>query len=264
VRAVLAANGVCIHDVSSDVDHGRTVTAFSGEFVRVAAAMDTLAERLLPEIDLAIASGVHPRIGALDVVPFVSPNADPNLVAHVDKWAERFASRWEIPMIRYADSSVNRRRLPDVRKSVPGIPDFGPTGSHPTWGRTVFGVRGFLIAANVILASPDVEIAKRIARRIRYARDAGDADWVGVRALGFPLPSRGHTQVSLNITEPDAVDIAECFRNIERMAGEAGAEVAGRELVGVIRPQDLVACARLNPRAEQVVPEFGPGFRPVP
>ncbi|MDX2066318.1 MAG: hypothetical protein SFX74_11290 [Fimbriimonadaceae bacterium] len=254
----LESYGVRVHDVSSDVDHGRTVTGFSGELGHVTTALDALAERLLPAIDLRRATGVHPRTGALDVVPFVCPDDSSALLEPVDRWAEAFAARWRIPMVRYAQSSPRGRSLPDIRRTRAARTDFGPSEPHPQWGQTVYGVRTFLIAANVNLATEDPAIAKAIAREIRTRREAGDPGWAGVRALGFPLPSRNLTQVSLNITEPDRVDLARIFESIQARAAAAGVDVAGGELVGVIRPQDVSGCAMLHPRPEQVVAEFGP------
>jgi glutamate formiminotransferase len=132
-------------------------------------------------------------------------------------------------------------------------PDFGPSTAHPTLGATVLGVRDFLIAFNVDLATPDLLLAKEIAREIRTYRADGDPRFLGVRALGFPLASRKLSQVSMNLTLPDLTPVDPIIDWVESRAAEAGVLIAGTELVGVIRQRDLRNATELNVQPSQII-----------
>lgn len=227
-RGVLSDLGLTVHDVSSDFDHGRTVTAFSGR--RVAAGVAALADLFLPRIDLSGHVGAHPRTGALDVCPLV--DADDREVVTIG----RDLLARGIPYDLYEESNPGTT-LPALRKLA--------QKGHARWGRTVLGRRRFLIAANLNLK--DMETARDLAQKIRAGREAGDPPFVGVRALAFELPSMGLAQLSLNLTRPDVAG----FDGVARWTME-WAEVLGTELVGVIRWEDLTRATLLNVRAEQV------------
>jgi glutamate formiminotransferase len=231
--------GVEIHFHAGDADHERTVTAYSGCPAAVHLATMTLAEAWLPLIDLRRQHGVHPRIGALDVCPFVGE-------FDVLALAEEFHHRFAIPVTLYG-LSANGRLLPDVRRGL-YPPDFGHD-PHPHWGTTVMGRREFLVALNVNFRDLSLAAAKSIAKEIRHRREAGDPLLSGVRALGLELSRRGLTQVSLNLTQPDGTPIDPIVEWIESIAGQPG----DVELVGVIHQRHLPAANRVSPSPEQII-----------
>lgn len=274
-RETLAEMNVRCHYCESDIDHNRTVTAFSGELADVFDALDSLSALAMDRIDLNRHSGVHPRIGALDVCPFVMLQPDQGaaplnqLKDAVEGKALQFAQRYQLPVYLYERSERGRHEadLPSLRKGGFGSllgqrlsPDFGPDVVHPQLGVTVMGVRDFLIAVNVDLETEELLVAREIARRIRTLRLEGDERFLGVRALGFPLASRGITQVSMNLTLPDMTPVDPIIEWIQELALEADVKVAGTELVGVIRERDLMTAERLPIRPEQVVDRVAPGI----
>jgi len=132
-------------------------------------------------------------------------------------------------------------------------PDFGPPSPHERLGATIVGARDFLIAMNVNLATADLRPAKKIAAEIRALRAEGEARFLGVRALGFPLGSRGLTQVSMNLTLPDLTPVDPVIEWIEERARDLGASIAETELIGVIRDVDVPTALRLQMDPAQVV-----------
>jgi len=250
--------GVTVHYCKGDVDHQRTVTAFSGsEDVVMSAALE-LAQLLLPKIDLRVQSGVHPRIGALDVMPFVLLEGDESiLIQNCRTWAASFSEEFEVPVHLYEKAALSGKeyRLPNLRGQVgptSELPDFG-TVAHPNWGTTIVGVRNFLLAANINLATPDLSIARMVAKAIREKRESGDPKLVGVRALGFYLPSRNLAQLSLNFTQPDATSFDSVFAFAEGWLQAQGISILETELIGVIRSPDAARATRLSFAPDQVV-----------
>lgn len=264
VQDLLVAHDVRVHFARSDVDHNRTVTAFSGGADAVHRALISVAERVLPGIDLNRHVGVHPRVGGLDVCPFVplSPEAMGDALVLAETVAADLAGRFEVPVYLYERSERGRHEadLPSLRRGGFGglagrelRADFGPSRAHARLGVTVLGVRDFLIAMNVNLATEDVGLAKELARRIRALRQEGDARFLGVRALGLPLPSRGLTQVSTNLTLPDLAPIDPVIEWVRDEARGRRVSVSDTELIGVIRRRDLLAATRVPVDPAQVV-----------
>lgn len=266
-RELLDASGVRVHFCEGDLDHNRTVTAFSGAQGTVGDALLGLARLVLPSVDLRRHVGVHPRIGGLDVCPFVPlGEPGPDVLAGFAGWVERlaaeFAAEFEVPVFLYERSEKGRHEaeLPALRKGGFGSlalrsldPDYGPVRAHERLGATVWGWRDFLIAMNVNLADPDPALAKRIAKSVRALRAEGDPRMLGVRALGLPLPSRSLSQVSMNLTLPDLTPADPVIEYVSDAARKQGVGTAGSELIGVIRRRDLAGATRLPVRAEQVV-----------
>ncbi|HVT11199.1 MAG TPA: hypothetical protein VHE55_02950 [Fimbriimonadaceae bacterium] len=280
-----------VHYLQGDVDHNRTVSAFSGESGAVFAALERLCELAFDRIDLNHHVGVHPRIGALDVCPFLSlpaasvghaPQSAPSLpppkasslgpapqpvaldrlLADVEVFAAKIAGRFELPIFLYEKSERGRHEadLPSLRKGGFGglvgrelNPDFGPSFAHPRLGVSVVGVREFLIAMNVNIAGEDPGVAKQIATEIRNLRASGDHRFLGVRALGFSLASVGLSQVSLNLTLPDLTPVDPIVEWIMEQSARAGRRFVATELVGVIRRRDLAEATRLSVREAQIV-----------
>jgi glutamate formiminotransferase len=230
---------LAVHYHQGDPDHQRTVTAYSGLAGEVEAATLALAAAWLPQLDLRTQHGVHPRIGALDVCPFVGEIVVPTV-------AQRFWREFGIPVTLY-EKSAPGRSLPDVRRGL-YPPDFG-SAPHPQWGVTVMGQRDFLIALNVNLPTTDLTIARSVARQIRLNREAGVPNFSGVRALAFSLDSQQMTQISMNITRPDEVSIDELVGWIRNQLPVSGAT----ELIGVIRRRDLATATVLEVQDSQVV-----------
>lgn len=263
---VLADAQVIVHYCQGDVDHNRTVTAFSGEPSAVESAVLALCALAFETIDLNRHVGVHPRIGALDVCPIVPLGSGETEFLQANATAERIAAavagRYGVPVFLYERSERGRHEadLPSLRKGGFGglsdrvlNPDFGPQTFHQFLGVTVMGVRDFLIAMNVNFASEDLEIARLMARHIRELRREGDTRFLGVRALGFPLASRKLVQLSMNVTLPDLTHVDPILEWVFSQASDARIRTAGCELIGVIRDIDVPTATRLPIKDQQIV-----------
>jgi glutamate formiminotransferase len=235
---------------TSDAVHHRSVLTIVGSARDVLEAAIALARVAVERIDLRGHRGVHPRIGALDVLPFVPLRGGATL-AEAAKLAQSAATqiweRWRVPSFLYGAAALREehRLLPDVRKGgfealderlAADPPDVG-NSKHPTAGAIAIGARPILIAFNVVLATPDFRIATSIARAVRE-RNGGLR---GLRALGFDLGD-GHVQVSLNVTDYTAVPLHRAVETIRVLAAEQGVEVANSELIGCL-PLDAVKAA---------------------
>lgn len=260
------SEGLTLHYLKSDIDHNRTVTAFSGEADLVFAKLHQLAAWAFDRLDLNRHVGVHPRIGALDVCPFVTlPEWNvpfENLEALVEKFAEELAEKYELPIFLYEKSEHGRHEadLPSLRKGGFGglagrelHPDFGPSLAHPRLGVTILGIRDFLIAFNVNLASEEVMTAREMAKEIRALRAEGDERFLGVRALGFPLSSRHQIQVSMNMTLPDLTRVDPLVEWVVKRAARAHVKAVSTELIGVIRQRDMTGARKLKVEPAQIV-----------
>ena len=242
--AVRSVAGVRLLDRTSDVDHNRSVFTFAGGPAEVEAAAHALVDAALREIDLRSHQGEHPRIGAVDVVPFV-PLAGMTMAECVEI-AHRFggavAERHGIPVYFYAQAATRpeRVRLPDIRRpqfegladaiATTHVPDAGPSRVHPTAGALVTGARPPLIAFNIELGTADVKVAKRIAREIRESSGGLPA----VQALGFELTDPPRAQVSMNLLDTSQTSLARVWAEVERRANDAGVAVLRGELIGLM------------------------------
>ena len=233
VEAVRRTPGVRLADWSADPDHNRLVVTFVGLPEPVQAAALAAAAAAIGWIDLRHHHGIHPRLGALDVLPFV-----PLLGITLAECAElarsvgrELASQFNVPIFLYEAASPLGRSLPFVRKSAfqALAPDYGPASPHLTAGACVVGARNPLVAYNVNLAAADVAVARTIARELRV-----HPTLPGIRALGLRLPSRGITQVSMNLTRPADAPLLAVFRYVERRALELGTTAVESEVIGVL------------------------------
>lgn len=263
-RDCLADFPVEVHYVEGDLDHNRTVTAFSGEADEVGRALTALASLILPSIDLNRHVGCHPRIGALDVCPFVPYDSQegPDLNQWIDGFAAEFSAAYGLPIFLYekSEKGVHTGALPALRKAGFGgllsselDSDYGPRRAHPEWGATVMGWRDFLVALNLNLREERAVVASNLAARIRSRRRDGDAQFRGVRALGFMLPSRSQSQLSLNMTHPNETYVDQVLQWGFDQARVLGVEVADTELIGVIRVRDMEHATLIEPRREQIL-----------
>lgn len=233
VQAVQGTHGVRLADWSADADHNRLVVTFVGPPAPVQAAALAAAAAAIKYIDLHVHTGVHPRLGAIDVLPFV-PLSGLSLeacAALAEETGRALAARHGLPVFLYEAASPEGRSLPAVRRhAFAGFaPDFGPAAPHPTAGAVVVGARGPLIAYNVNLNTPDISIARTIARELR-----GLPPLPGIRALGLPLPSRGLTQVSMNLTRPAETPLLAVFGWVQARALELGTTAVESELIGAM------------------------------
>lgn len=242
--AIRAVDGVRLLDRTSDVDHNRSVFTFAGAAGPVEAAAHALADAALREIDLRSHRGEHPRIGAVDVVPFV-PLAGTTMDECVEiarRFGRAVAERHGLPVYFYARAATrpDRVRLPDIRKpqfeglaeviGTTHVPDAGPARVHPTAGAMVTGARPPLIAFNIELDTPDVRIAKRIAKEIRESSGGLPA----VQALGFELTDPPRAQVSMNLLDTSVTSLDRVWREVASRAGAAGVAVLRGELIGLM------------------------------
>jgi glutamate formiminotransferase len=247
-RLAIAADGVpgarLLHR-TSDVDHARTVLTVAGDPPGVTGSMEALVAVALETIDLRAHRGVHPRIGAVDVVPFVPLDGSSmaGVVEQARAFAATIAERHDLPVYLYAEaaSSPTRRILADIRRTgfdglaawmagPSGRPDFGPSRPHPTAGATVVGARPVLIAWNIQLETSDAAIARRIAAAIRE-RDGG---LLGVQALGLFLEGAGIAQVSMNILDHTRTPLWRVWERVREVAVASGSAIADSELIGLI------------------------------
>ncbi len=251
VYSIRSVPGVKVLDVEMDPDHNRSVVTFVGgkETVQEAAFRGARAAREL--IDLTKHEGQHPRMGALDVLPFI-PLAGVTIHDCVDianKVGARIAKELKIPVYMYesAAKKPDRKNLENVRRGeFEGLkqaimtddsryPDYGPRMVHPTAGAVAVGARMPLIAFNVNLRSTDVSIAKDIAKKIR----ASNGGMPHVKALGFALANRNMVQVSMNLTDYTVTSVPKVFDEIQKEADARKVEISDGELIGLI-PLDAV------------------------
>jgi glutamate formiminotransferase len=243
--AAASPPGVRLLDVSSDPDHNRSVLTLAGEPEGLHQGLLALYEAALAEIDLTRHQGIHPRVGAVDVVPFVPLGKTPMAaaVAAAGRLAPEVARRFGIPVYLYEGAArrPERTALSEIRRGgFEGLagkladpawaPDFGPARVHPTAGATVIGARFFLIAFNAVLATAEVEAARAIARRVRESGGGLPA----VRAMGVLLASCGLAQVSMNLVDYRRTPIQRALERVEAEAAALGTRVLETEIVGLV------------------------------
>lgn len=269
-QAVRRDPGTRLLDVSSDRDHDRAVLTLAGEPAPLVRSLLALFEVAVAEIDMSRRReseqplGVHPCMGAVDVVPFVPLGETPMEVAvkAARDLGRAVAERFELPVYLYEEAArlPERRDLAAVRRggfeglaakcASPGWePDFGPRRPHPTAGAVAVGARGLLIALNAVLDSDDLEAAREIARSVRESSGGLPA----LKALGVRLASRGRVQVSMNLTDFRRTSPFAAVAAVRREAAARGLEVAECELVGLM-PEGAVEAAV---REALLLPAFG-------
>ncbi len=252
--AITAGGGVYLLDRTSDASHNRSVFTIAGEHQPVLDALDRLVEAAIHEIDMDAHSGEHPRIGAVDVIPLI-PLADTTMDDCIELarvFGERIATRHGLPVYLYAQAAQRgeRVKLADVRrgqyeglKDEIGLsgrgPDFGPDHMHPSAGAVAVGARPFLIAYNINLDSDDLELAKRIARRIRES----GGGLPKVQGNGFWIEELGRAQVSMNLLDFTTTPLWLVWETVREVAAEDGVELAESELIGLAPVAAFLAVA---------------------
>jgi glutamate formiminotransferase len=261
VDAVRSVPGATLLDWSSDVNHNRSVLTFVGEPHAVKDAAFKAIARASELIDMEKHEGEHPRIGSTDVVPFV-PVRGVTIGDCVDlarSLGQEVAERLHIPVYLYeeAATSEHRRNLANIRrgeyeglKKEIGLPerhpDFGEPVMHPTAGATVIGARYYLVAYNINLNTPDVDIAEKIARRVR----ASSGGLMYVKALGIMLKDRNLAQVSMNLTNFEKTPIHVVFNLVRTEAERYGVSIVGSEIIGLVPMNALLDAAQYYLRLE--------------
>ncbi len=252
--AVKAAPGVVLLDRTSDADHNRSVLTFLGEGDALVLAMTALVGAALDAIDLRTHAGAHPRLGAVDVIPFVpvrgATTADCVVLAKT--LGRTLAEKYDLPIYLYEDaaSRPERQNLANIRKGeFEGLavkmadpawqPDFGPAAPHPSGGASVVGARAPLIAYNINLATADLAVADRIARAIRHL----SGGYRFVKAMGVKLEARSQVQVSINMTNFEKTPLHRVFETVRSEAERQGVAVVGSEIVGLVPQAALLAAA---------------------
>ena len=252
--AIRSVSGVRLLDYSSDPAHNRSVFTMAGDAAPLKAAVLAMYERAIAAIDLRTHEGEHPRLGAVDVVPFV-PIEGVTMAACValaNEVAQDVAARFNVPMYLYEEASNNpaRKNLEDIRRgefeglaarmASPGwAPDYGPAAPHPTAGASVIGARMPLIAYNINLNTDRLDVAKKIAAAIRQS----SGGFRFVKAAGFELKDRGIVQVSMNLTNHEKTPIFRVFETVKREAARYGVTILESEIVGLVPAAALHATA---------------------
>lgn len=252
--ALGAARGVLLLDASSDRDHNRSVFTFLGDGPSLVAAMSAMVGAALERIDLRTHQGEHPRLGAVDVIPFVPiRGATPaDCVALAQELGKTLGERYGLPVYLYEDAATadNRKNLAEIRKGeFEGLgkkmadpawkPDFGPGAPHESGGATVVGARAPLVAYNINLGTADLAVADRIAKAIRHL----SGGYRFVKALGMKLDARGIVQVSINMTNFEKTPLHRVFETVRSEAERHGVPVVGSEIVGLVPQGALLAAA---------------------
>jgi glutamate formiminotransferase len=243
--AVAGTPGVYLLDRTSDASHNRSVLTFAGAPAPATSAMEAAVAVAVDAIDMERHSGEHPRIGAVDVIPFV-PLGDTTMdeaIALAQAFGEHIAARFELPVYLYALAATrpDREKLADVRRGqYEGLrkaiasdptrrPDYGPARTHPSAGAVAVGARPFLIAYNINLDSRDVELAKRIARRVRES----GGGLPRVQANGFWIEELGRAQVSMNLLDFAVSPMWRVWETVRDEARQDGVGLAESELIGL-------------------------------
>lgn len=253
--------GVKLLDYSNDEDHNRAVVTIVGEPEEVGKAMVEAIGKAVELIDLNTHQGQHPRMGAVDVIPFIPIKnitvEEADILAK--DVAKEASEKYNLPFFLYEKSATSpqRENLANIRKGqFEGMeekmkdeqwkPDFGPATIHPTAGVTAIGARMPLIAYNVNLSTSDLEIANKIAKQVRHL----SGGFRYVKAMGVELKDRGIVQVSMNLTDYTKSSVYRVFETIKMEAQRYGVTIVGSEIVGLIPMQALVDTADYYLRLE--------------
>ena len=243
-KALEAVEGVVIMDINSNSDHNRSVYTFMGDPERVLEGAKRLSDAALEQIDMTVHKGSHPRMGAVDVVPFVPiRNVSPEEALEIARAYGKYLGGKGVPVYYYEDAAtkperkvlVNIRKgqyeaLEEKMKDPAWTPDEGPFRFCPKCGATVTGVRFSLVAFNVNLRTDDLEIGKAIAKAVRFS----SGGFHSVRAIALPLEERRQVQVSMNLVNYKLTPIPLVFETVKMLAESYGVTVGNAELVGPV------------------------------
>ncbi len=258
IAAAPLLGGCRVVDVHADPDHHRSVITFLGAPSAAEDGALALVRETLRWIDLREHAGVHPRFGAVDVVPFVPLCGDrmEDAIAVARRVGKRIAGLG-IPVFLYGHAARGPEHtlLSELRRGgIPGlacrmdhqalVPDFGPPSLHPSAGACAVGARDLLVAYNIVLESRDLCVGREVATCVRH-RDGG---LPGVQALAFWLESANAVQVSMNLTDVEAITVPDVFMEVRRLAARHGVEIRSSELVGLAPRAALRGADRVDLR----------------
>jgi len=261
--AVRSVPGVRVLGLTSDADHNRSVLTLAGEEEPLLEAATALASACAAEIDLSAQTGEHPRVGSLDVLPFVPlEGATLDAAARLANRAGERIGRLGFSVYLYeaAATAPHRRNLADVRRGgYEGLaarageegwrPDYGPSALDPELGAAVVGARPFLVAYNAFLDTADVGVARDISASLRE-RDGG---LPGVKAIGLEVA--GKAQVSMNLVDLSKTSLPAAVERVRELAAERGARVESTELIGLLPLEALLQTARHHLALPRLEPE---------
>ncbi|HYK94666.1 MAG TPA: glutamate formimidoyltransferase [Candidatus Dormibacteraeota bacterium] len=262
--------GAYLLDRTSDASHNRSVLTLAGDAPAVERALEATIATAIESIDMERHTGAHPRIGAVDVIPFVPLGSTTieDCVALARSFGARVADRFGLPVYLYARAATrpDRVRLADVRRggyeavrdeigdpAMDRRPDFGPAATHPRAGAVAVGARPFLIAWNINLDSNDVEVAKRIARQVRESGGGLPA----VQGNGFMIEELDAAQVSMNLLDFATTPMWRVYDEVARLADTEGVGIRESELIG-LAPQAALDGVAVHAGAD---PAAGPEAR---
>jgi len=243
-RALENVEGISIMDINSNPDHNRSVYTFLGDPERVLEGAKRISDAALDQIDMSVHKGSHPRMGAVDVVPFVPiRNVSQEEALKIAREYGRYLGEKGVPVYYYEDAATRpeRKLLVNIRKGQyealeekmkdpAWIPDEGPFSFCPKWGATVTGVRFALIAFNVNLKTDDLEIGKAIAKAVRFS----SGGFHSVRAIALSLEERRQVQVSMNLVNYRMTPIPLVFETVKMLADSYGVAISDAEMVGPV------------------------------
>jgi glutamate formiminotransferase len=253
-RSLGEVPGVRVLDVQSDAAHNRSVLTLAGDRQPLQQAIVRLYEEVLAVVDLRSHRGEHPRLGAVDVCPFIPIEGVTmqECVGFAREVGAEVGRRFNLPVYLYEEAAASpaRRNLEDIRRGeFEGLsdkmqqpawaPDFGPAAPHPSAGATVIGARMPLIAYNINLATDRLDVAKKIAAGVRMS----SGGFRFVKAMGIELKDRGIVQVSMNLTNYEKTPIFRVFEVVKREAARYGVNVLESEIVGLVPSAALVQAA---------------------
>lgn len=254
IDEVKKVEGIIILDFSSDKDHNRTVLTMIGSPEQIKEAAINSARKAAELIDMSKHQGAHPRMGATDVIPFTPvANVGIDECIEISKGVGEIIGSWGIPVYLYEDSARNlaRKNLADIRKGqYEGFfnkiqeeewkPDFGPQEMNIKSGCTAIGARAPLVAFNVILDTPDVEVADKIAKRVRHI--GGGLRFV--KAIGLKMEERKQVQVSMNLVNYEKTSIYQAFEMVKMEAKRYGVNIVASEVIGTVPMNSLIDVAK--------------------
>jgi glutamate formiminotransferase/formiminotetrahydrofolate cyclodeaminase len=263
-EAIRSVEGVRLLDFEFDADHNRSVFTFIGEPQKVKEAALKAADVAVEKIDLTKHEGAHPRMGAIDVVPFIPLHGTTigECIELSKQFAEEFSAKHEVPVFLYSSSATRPERadLPNIREGEFEVlsekigtdpakePDYGPHKIHPTAGATATGARNFLIAFNMNLNTTNVEVAKACANAVRNTTGG----FVYVQGIGLDLPEKGMVQVSCNLIHPKRTKIHQVLEVVRMEARRFGATVVETEIVGMVPLFSLIDALRYYLQPEKL------------
>ncbi|MBL8141797.1 MAG: glutamate formimidoyltransferase [Acidobacteria bacterium] len=252
--AACRVHGVTVLNASSDASHHRSVITLIGDAAGLKEAVLGLCAEAYASIDLRSHQGEHPRMGAVDVVPFIPIDGVTmaECVALARDVGAAIADRFEVPVFLYEDAAsvAARKNLEDVRRGEfegladkltrdEWVPDFGPRRAHPSAGACIVGARMPLVAFNINLATTRLDVAKKIATAVRFS--SGGLRFV--KAMGIALDGRDAVQVSMNLTNYEKTPVFRVFDMVQREAARYGVSVLESEIVGLVPAGALLATA---------------------